>query len=221
MVALVIGVVSIVFQILVWSGSIIPSWDIITPIWLFFLGHILFLLVISPLLGTYSYLIKVEALNLAERSEPPLKFLVRKLPTLMFTAISWVIPSVAIAPSPLFYLSIASASISDYDGLNPIIESYNRYMEDWKRKLRNIPRDHLTVVVSSLIGIVAFVIMNNPVGRVIAIVSCTVPIIIILSIVREVSEVWINWGLKLCPMCKTWNPLEAVYCRNCGLRFKY
>lgn len=222
-VALVTCLVGIIYQGLIWMSSPAPIWstDIASLIWLFFISHFLFLITISPLLGTYSYLIKVEALDLARRSESPPKFFIRKLPTLLFAAISWTIPSVVLFPSSLFYFSIASASVSDYDGLNPIIESYHRYRENWGEYSKNIPREHLTVVLSSLIGIIAFTVLYEPLGRLIAMVSCSIPIIIILGIVKEVSNMYIDWGLKFCPMCKSWNPIEAVYCRNCGLRIRY
>ncbi len=124
--------------------------------------------------------------------------------------------------SPIYFVAIASFTISGYGGFDTINEAFKQLFRRRKFFVYIIPyitAGLLTVAISvfSLGYLPETDVISYPLILSIAI---AVQWIFHSIALRKTVEEYISWGLKICVFCGSQVPIEARYCGNCGNRLK-
>jgi len=124
--------------------------------------------------------------------------------------------------SPIYFISMASFTISEYRGFDTINEGFKQLFRRRKFFVYTVP-----YIVAGLFIVAVFVFSLRYIPEIDAV---NYPFILSTAIaaqwifhsiaLRKTVEEYINWGLKICVFCGSQVPIEARYCGSCGNRLR-
>ncbi|MCD6368593.1 MAG: zinc ribbon domain-containing protein [Thermoproteales archaeon] len=181
--------------------------------------YIVPLLVFSIPIGSMLYSLKSELLYREKSYSGVVTEAVFNSLNLIAVSIVGGIVSLIPVISPIYPLALAATSISGYNAIEAFAEAVIR-MRRWRRFLMQSYRIYLLLVSTLVLAYLAGFVMS-PLQKplLMALVSSLAMVLVVRDIYR-ISKQYILYGLKYCVYCENPNPMEAIYCAECGFRLK-
>jgi len=214
----IVLVLNLLLQLIIMSHM--PSKYLENPSTFILITYFIPLLVFSYAIGCMLYSYKTETFKWDTGYAEVLSRQLRNVPNLIFVIVVGSIFALTVVLSPLLPLALASNIVSYYNGIEAFAEAFLRLRRYSKKELIEVYSMYVLVLVILASSYFALIYVS-PLQRPLFIAfTSTLILIVILKNTCEIFKEYMCYGLKLCVYCETENPIEAIYCRECGFRLR-